>query len=92
MMSIPVDTGEESRLGRLQEIPASGAVRGATRLLRSLAPAEVSHLLESLPPAEREIVWDLSDDERSGQILLLTTVTYVVGFLSFLGLGGLFLV
>jgi magnesium transporter len=72
-MSAPVDNIEDSRLQRLQEILASGAVREASRLLRTLAPAEIAHLLESLPAAEREIVWNLVDEEHDGQILLLVT-------------------
>ena len=38
-----------------------------------MAPAEIAHLLESIPPAEREIVWNLVDEEHDGQILLLVT-------------------
>ena len=72
-MSAPIDSSEESRLQRLQDILASGAVREASGLLRSLAPAEIAHLLESLPPAEREIIWNLVDEEHDGQILLLVT-------------------
>jgi magnesium transporter len=72
-MSAATETSEESRLQRLQDILASGAVREASRLLRSLAPAEIAHLLESLPSAEREIIWNLVDEEHDGQILLLVT-------------------
>jgi magnesium transporter len=72
-MSAPVEQIEETRLQRLQEILASGAVREASRLLRTLAPAEIAHLLESMPPAEREIVWNLVDEEHDGEILLLVT-------------------
>jgi magnesium transporter len=64
---------EESRLSRLQAILASGAMREASRLLRSLAPAEIAHLLEALPPEEREIIWNLVDEEHDGEILLLVT-------------------
>ncbi|MDJ0738300.1 MAG: magnesium transporter [Gammaproteobacteria bacterium] len=72
-MSAPPEHSDDTRLQRLQEILASGAVREASRLLRSLAPAEIAHLLESLPAAQREIVWNLVDEERDGQILLLVT-------------------
>jgi magnesium transporter len=33
-------------------------------------PAEVASLLESLPPAQREIVWDLVDPEAEGDVLV----------------------
>ncbi|MCB1725458.1 MAG: magnesium transporter [Chromatiaceae bacterium] len=72
-MSSQAENVEDSRLARLQEILASGAVREATRLLRSLAPAEIAHLIEALPPAEREIVWNLVDEEHDGEILVLVT-------------------
>jgi magnesium transporter len=72
-MSAPVEPIEETRLQRLQDILASGAVREASRLLRTLAPAEIAHLLESMPAAEREIVWNLVDEEHDGEILLLVT-------------------
>jgi magnesium transporter len=48
----------------------SGALRQASKLLNALAPAEVAHLLESLPLTEREIVWGLISD-RDGEILVL---------------------
>ena len=72
-MSAPAETSEDSRLHQLQDILASGAVRAASRLLRSLAPAEIAHLLESLPAGEREIVWNLVDETLDGEILLLVT-------------------
>ena len=73
-MSTSADhNSEDTRLQRIRDILASGAVREASRQLQSLAPAEIAHLLESLPPAEREIVWNLVDEEQDGQILLLVT-------------------
>ncbi|RMF96300.1 MAG: magnesium transporter [Gammaproteobacteria bacterium] len=39
-------------------------------LVRSLHPAEIAELLESLPPAQRAIVWDLVDEEDEGDVLL----------------------
>lgn len=72
-MSTSAESSEESRLQRLQEILASGAMREASGLLRSLAPAEIAHLLESLPTAQREIIWNLVDEEQDAQTLLLVT-------------------
>ncbi|MCB1787810.1 MAG: magnesium transporter [Gammaproteobacteria bacterium] len=72
-MSAAAENSEDTRLERLQEILASGAMREASRLLRSLAPAEIAHLLESQPPAQREIIWNLVDEEHDGEILLLVT-------------------
>jgi magnesium transporter len=72
-MTTSLDTSDDSRLARLQEILASGAVREASGLLRSLAPAEIAHMLESVPAAERELIWNLVEEERDGEILLLVT-------------------
>ena len=42
-------------------------VRG---LVHALHPAEIADLLEALPPAQREIVWELVDTEDEGEILV----------------------
>jgi magnesium transporter len=72
-MSASEEFSAESRLHRLQDILASGAMREASTLLQSLAPAEIAHLLESLPATQRELLWNLVDEERDGEILLLVT-------------------
>lgn len=60
----------KSNLGRLQEALESGTLRQVRKLVHSLHPAETADLLESLPPPERAIVWDLVDEEDEGDILL----------------------
>jgi len=57
-------------LGLLREALESGALRQVRNLVRSLHPAEIADLLESLPPAERAIVWDLVEDSDDGDVLL----------------------
>lgn len=57
-------------LGLLREALESGTMRQVRNLVRSLHPAEIADLLESLPPAERAIVWDLVDDSDDGEVLL----------------------
>ncbi len=69
-MSAAIENPEDLRMTRLQEILDSGALRSAGRLLNSLAPAEIAHLLESLPQAKREILWRLVDQELEGEILV----------------------
>lgn len=61
---------ENTRFERVQSMLESGALRQAGRLLNALAPAEVAHLLESLPMTEREILWGLIGD-NDGEILVL---------------------
>jgi len=69
-MSAATDNPKDQRVARLQEILDSGVLRSAGRLLNSLAPAEIAHLLESLPPAKREILWSLVKPEFEGEILV----------------------
>ncbi|PCJ31769.1 MAG: magnesium transporter [Gammaproteobacteria bacterium] len=39
------------------------------RLLASLHPAEIAHLLESLPPVERQVCWPIINPELRGDVL-----------------------
>ena len=59
-----------SRLEALRLALDQGAGRQVHRLVNSLHPAEVASLLESLPPAQREVVWDLVDPELEGDVLV----------------------
>jgi len=72
-MSVATDSNQENRLQRVQAILDSGALKEAGRLLGGLAPAEIAHLLEALPPTERELLWGLVDESMDGEILLLVT-------------------
>ena len=45
-------------------------MRQVHRLVNSMHPAEVASLLESLPPAQRDVVWDLVDPEIEGDVLV----------------------
>jgi magnesium transporter len=61
------------RPGRLAALRAAldeGAVRSAERMVNTLHPAEIAQLLESLPPKRREIVWELTDPELDGDVLV----------------------
>src|SRR5690606_36686863 len=40
------------------------------RLVNTLAPAEIGDLLESLPPAKRQVVWGLVDPDDDGEVLV----------------------
>lgn len=72
-MSGATENNENPRLARLTEILDSGAVRSARRLLDSLAPGEIAHLLEALPPAQREVLWRMVRQVDDGEVLLLVT-------------------
>jgi magnesium transporter len=64
---------EHTRLQALQELLDSGTLHRAGRLLNALRPAEIAHLLESLPLAEREIIWGLVGEELEGEVLVHLT-------------------
>jgi magnesium transporter len=59
-----------TRLESLRRALDQGTVRQVSRLVNTMHPAEVASLLESLPPAQREIVWDLVDPEAEGDVLV----------------------
>ena len=46
-----------------------------TRLVNSLPAADVADALESLPPDERQVLWQQVDPERHGQILVEASET-----------------
>ena len=47
-----------------------GSLRRAPRMINSMHPAEIAALLESLPPAKREIVWRFVEPELEGDVLV----------------------
>ncbi|SFH66966.1 magnesium transporter [Modicisalibacter xianhensis] len=60
----------QPKLARLNEALESGALEPARRMLnRGLAPVDVAHLLESSPPKERNVLWELIDPELQGDVL-----------------------
>ena len=59
-----------SHLEALTRALDQGTMRQVHRLVNSMHPAEVASLLESLPPAQREVVWDLVDPELEGDVLV----------------------
>lgn len=59
-----------SRLAALREALEQGSLRHGPRMINSLHPAEIASLIESLPPAKREIVWEFVDPELEGDVLV----------------------
>jgi len=59
-----------SSLEVLRDALDSGAMRQVRRLVSALNPAEIADLLESLPLAQREIVWELVAPEDEGDVLV----------------------
>ena len=60
----------ESRLERLTRALDSGAASQIRSLLGNLHSAEIADLLESVPHGPREILWELTDPEDHGEILV----------------------
>jgi magnesium transporter len=60
----------DEQLARLQEALAGGPQPRLGQMVNALHPAEIADLLESLPPARREFVWDLVAPELDGDVLL----------------------
>lgn len=60
----------EVRLAAIRAAIPSGRLRGVDRMVNALHAAEIALLLESLPPAQREIVWELVDRELQGEVLV----------------------
>ncbi len=60
----------EQRLERLSDALRSGRVAPVQRLINTLPPAEIADLLESLPPAQRQVAWELVDADYDGEVLV----------------------
>jgi magnesium transporter len=63
-------TQEMDRLDALHAVLDSGSVIKATRMLNALHPAEMAHVLQSLPPRQRKLVWSMVEDDVEGEVLL----------------------
>ncbi len=60
----------ESQIQQLSLALETGTMQHACRMLNALRPAEIAHLLESLPHTERNIIWDLVDPDKEGSVLI----------------------
>jgi magnesium transporter len=56
-MMTEVPAPKTSRLAALRSALEQGSMRHGQRMINSMHPAEIASLIESLPPARREIVW-----------------------------------
>lgn len=60
----------EQKLQAFSDALESGTVHNAKMMLNALHPAEISHLLESLPPDQRQLTWSLVNKENEGEVLM----------------------
>ena len=68
-MSSPADS-PSAKVQMLAETLKSGTMQSVRQMLRALHPAEIAQLLESLPRAQRFIVWELLDHDNDGKVLV----------------------
>ena len=61
---------KERRLAALRGALREGSWRGAARMVAAMHPAEIANLIESLPPAQREVVWNFVEPEIEGDVLV----------------------
>jgi magnesium transporter len=69
----PIALTRPQKLGHLAALRTAldeGAVRSAERMINTLHPAEIAQLLESLPPKRRELVWEMTDADLDGEVLV----------------------
>ncbi|WP_404363838.1 magnesium transporter [Marinobacter sp.] len=58
------------RLRSLSEALDSGALQQVSRILNGgLSPSDIAHLLESSPPRQRALLWNLVDKNLEGEVL-----------------------
>jgi magnesium transporter len=67
---IPESGAVSASLQALQEALETGTMRQLRRTVNALNAGEIADLLESLPPAQREIVWELIAAEDEGDVLV----------------------
>ena len=66
----PTPSPKQTRLAALRDALGQGALRSAQRMVTAMHPAEVAQLLESLPPAQRDVVWEFVEPEAEGEVLI----------------------
>jgi len=76
---------KSGRLSALRDALDQGTLRAAHRMVNAMHPADIALLLESLPPAQREIVWEMVDPELEGDVLVELNETVRAGFIEEMG-------
>lgn len=63
-------TTSDDRLQAFSDLLSEGTRAEVRQELRELHPAEIAHLLESLPHEQRDVAWDLVHPSEEGDVLL----------------------
>lgn len=69
-MTKKIQHNYEQRLAFLHDSIESGALFRIQRMLNSLHPGEIAHLIEASPPEQRKIVWELVEQDNEGEVLV----------------------
>lgn len=59
-----------TQLSRLRDALERRKLKRVGRMLRQIHPAKAAGLLESLPPRERSVAWEMVESERAGRVLV----------------------
>jgi magnesium transporter len=70
MAELAPEQRADSNLEALSDALQFGALKQARGIVAALHPAEIAHLLESLPPSQRRIVWEMVEPDDRGEVLL----------------------
>jgi magnesium transporter len=65
-----LESHTDTHLEALTDALQSGTLKQARAVVSALHPAEIANLLESLPPSQRRIVWEMVDRDDHGEVLL----------------------
>jgi magnesium transporter len=60
----------EDQILALSNALETGTMQHARGMLNELNPSEIANLIEALPYTERNIIWDLVDSEKEGEVLI----------------------
>jgi magnesium transporter len=71
-MAETTDTAEktEQNIQALAQALETGTLDNAQGMLNAMHPAEIAHLLESVPPYERAFMWELVDKNNEAEVLI----------------------
>ncbi len=73
---MPADSSRsQQHLKAINRALASGTYTQVRQLINNLPGAEAAHLLESSPPREREILWQLLHKDQESEVLQYLTCT-----------------
>lgn len=56
-------------LGAVRDLLGNGTLHQLRQMIRGLYPVDIARLIESLPPASRQVIWDLVDKDILGEII-----------------------